>query len=279
MEQNLILAAQKSGLTEYHNLLDQVPQLLNQHGRPKRFICVRHGQSQGNVDRTITQRVPDHELHLTREGRQQALNAGMRLKHIVKDETIRFIVSPYTRAKETFNGISQPFGGPQSQTVIIDPRIRELEYGNYDRTDMDELHRQKKSFGAFFYRFPEGESPADVYDRASAFLESVYRCWQQKREDNYVVVGHGVMLLILLMRFFGMSIDDYYALESLDNCEIIVLEKNQEEWYDTVISYRDNKPKHIGLRRKQATLELQECWDGADVNSGPKVEVHGSDRV
>ena len=37
----------------------------------------------------------------------------------------------------------------------------------------------RPQFGRFFYRFPDGESGADVYDRVSAFLGTFHRDMQQ----------------------------------------------------------------------------------------------------
>lgn len=236
--------------------------MLSQAGRPSRLILIRHGESQGNIDRTLTQRVADHNLHLTKKGRCTAVETGKVLKDLVGNESVRFLVSPYVRTRETFVGISQAFGGPAAVHKIEDPRLREIEYGNYDRADIKDLHKEKKSFGAFFYRFPEGESPADVYDRASAFMETLYRMWQVKREDNYIVVSHGTTLLVFLMRFLGMTIEEFYALDALENVEIIVLEKNEKHWYDKHYTLRAGKERHDGLRRKPQD-KSSDSWDGS----------------
>merc|ERR1712135_217640 len=79
--------------------------------RTRRLILIRHGESEANVDRNITAEVPDHSLHITPKGRQQALQAGENLKQIVGDESVTFVVSPYVRTIETFNGVVQAFGG------------------------------------------------------------------------------------------------------------------------------------------------------------------------
>ena len=44
--------------------------------RPQRIVLVRHGESEGNVDETIYERVPDHALELTWRGRKQAEATG-----------------------------------------------------------------------------------------------------------------------------------------------------------------------------------------------------------
>merc|ERR1712217_1016349 len=112
---------------------------------------------------------------------------------------------------------------------------------------------------------PEGESPADVYDRDSAFLETLYRMWQQKREDSYVVVSHGTMILIFLQRFFGMTVQEFYTLAELENTEFVVMEKTADYWYEHVYSYRSDRPRHIGLRTvPQDSIRPQTTWSGKD---------------
>ena len=50
--------------------------------------------------------------------------------------------------------------------VREEPQLREQDFGNFQ--DVSGLQREKserESYGRFFYRFPNGESGADVYDR------------------------------------------------------------------------------------------------------------------
>ena len=54
--------------------------------KPKRIILIRHGESEANVDRYLFGQVPDYTIELTQKGREQALEAGRKLKGIVGDE-------------------------------------------------------------------------------------------------------------------------------------------------------------------------------------------------
>ena len=47
-------------------------------------------------------------------------------------------------------------------------RIREQDFGNFQVEErMKVIKQTRERFGRFFYRFPEGESAADVFDRVS----------------------------------------------------------------------------------------------------------------
>jgi len=244
-------------------------------GRPKRLIFIRHGESEANVQRDITTHVPDHTLHLTARGREQSLDAGRRLHSIIGDARVRFIVSPYTRAVETLNGITRawPEKGRRSLCVKEDVRLREQEFGNYDRSDMSRLHEEKCRFGPFYYRFPEGESPADCYDRASAFCESLYRSWEDNVDENWVIIGHGVMILVTLMRLLRFSVSAFDSLDGLKNCEFVVLERPDDDpkfhvAYTWCQGEEAKSWDSCGLRRKKAkdngsSLQAsQPVWNG-----------------
>lgn len=254
----------------------------SQLSRPMRLVFIRHGESEGNVDRHITSLVPDHSLHLTEAGRMQALDAGRRLKSVVGDESIRFHVSPYVRTRETLNGIRQAFG-EEPFDIRMDVRIREQEFGNFDSADMKALHKEKKAFGPFYFRFPDGESPADCYDRASSFLESMYRSWKDNTAENHVIVGHGMMILMILMRMLRYSIEEWEAFDSLSNCEFVVLERPPDDgkYY---VSYTweggGKDPHRTGLRKKPAGSLVPsdiDIWDGNEdalpLTSKPRRQV------
>uniref|UniRef100_A0A7S4J7C4 Uncharacterized protein n=1 Tax=Guillardia theta TaxID=55529 RepID=A0A7S4J7C4_GUITH len=77
--------------------------------RPKRIFVVRHGESEGNVDKSLFECKPDNEHSLTEKGRRQAREAGMLLKSIIGDEAVYFQVSPYRRTRETLKEIISCF--------------------------------------------------------------------------------------------------------------------------------------------------------------------------
>merc|ERR1740123_2246374 len=132
--------------------------------------------------------------------------------------------------------------------------IREQDYGNFDKPIMDELHKEKRSFGQFYYRFPEGESPADVYTRASVFLETLYRRWEHSLEENLVVVSHSLFLLVFMIRFFRYTTQDFFLFDTLENCELIVLERLPEKQrYEVAYTWppgADRQQHKGGLRRR-----------------------------
>ena len=215
---------------------------------PNKVILIRHGQSEGNVEESLYATTPDNGMKLTALGWDQAKMAGRELKStaIGQGESIHFIVSPYVRTVETFHGILSAWCDPKEFDHIKDPmkrmkawysrlsdmgiswhedpRIREQDFGNYqDPVAIKKCKRERHRFGTFYYRFPHGESASDVYDRVSTFLDSLWRSFDLKRSQNYVLVTHGISIRILLSRYFRYSIDQFNTLANPKNCDLVVL--------------------------------------------------------
>jgi broad specificity phosphatase PhoE len=217
---------------------------------PEKLVLIRHGQSMGNVDETFYATTPDNAMPLTDLGWAQARKAGTILKDkiITPGESVHFIVSPYVRTVETFHGIVSAWCDPESEefasiqdhnqkvnawyerltelglTWNEDSRIREQDFGNYQNPDQTRRAKEERHrFGAFYYRFQNGESGSDVYDRVSTFLDSLWRSFETNKSQNYVLVTHGIVLRVLMARYFRYTISQLNMLANPRNCEMVVL--------------------------------------------------------
>jgi len=72
---------------------------------PKRIILVRHGESEANADHTLLRTKPDNLIELTAKGSSQARAVGRRIKALIGDETVCFVVSPFERTLQTSRNI------------------------------------------------------------------------------------------------------------------------------------------------------------------------------
>ncbi|MCL7494718.1 MULTISPECIES: histidine phosphatase family protein [Streptomyces] len=186
--------------------------------RPRRIVLIRHGESVGNVDDTVYEREPDHALALTRTGLWQANEAGGPVREMFGDERISAYVSPYRRTHQTFRELGLD---PAKVRVREEPRLREQDWGNWQ--DRDDVRRQKAyrdAYGHFFYRFAQGESGADVYDRVGAFLESLWRSFEDPHHPpNVLIVTHGLTMRLFCMRWFHWTVADFESLSNPGNAE------------------------------------------------------------
>lgn len=205
-------------------------------GKPRLVIIIRHAQSEGNKDKTIHQHTPDHRVGLTEEGHDQAREAGRKLRQLLRnDDTIHFFISPYRRTRETTEGMletlcsNEPAPSPFQRSrikVYEEPRLREQDFGNFQPggEETERLWRERAAYGHFFYRIPNGESGADVYDRVSSFNGSL---WRRFSEDNMasvaILVTHGLCSRVFLMAWYHYSVEFFEDLRNINHCEFLVM--------------------------------------------------------
>ena len=217
---------------------------------PEKLVLIRHGQSAGNVDEAMYAITPDNAMPLTDLGWDQARKAGEILKEkmITSGESVHFIVSPYVRTVETFHGIVSAWCDPDGDEFACidghdrkvvawyerltelgltwneDSRIREQDFGNYQTPEVTKRAKEERHrFGAFYYRFNNGESGSDVFDRVSTFLDSLWRSFETNKSQNYVLITHGIVLRVLMARYFRYTISQLNMLANPKNCEMVVL--------------------------------------------------------
>ena len=102
------------------------------------------------------------------------------------------------------------------------------DFGNFQDTELIQRAKQdRKDFGRFFYRFPDGESGADVFDRIAAFTSTFRQdCESIRRPDAAAVfVTHGITARLFVMRWLHWTVDEFEVLHNPNNCAIIVLER------------------------------------------------------
>lgn len=216
--------------------------------KPVRIFLVRHGQSVGNVNKEIYKETPDYTVPLTDRGRQQATELGKHLVQLIgTEEPIQFYVSPFWRTRQTFLGIAHEFPANNIK-YYEDPRLREQEWGQdlVARTGIHwDLEKQREEYGHFYFRFPDGESCADVFDRMSDFIGTLFRDFQ--KEDfprNMVVVTHGMAMRLFVMRWFHCSVEEFESWGNPRNCQYLLLVRGHTGKYTLTTPMRLHKIRH-----------------------------------
>ena len=209
---------------------------------PERLWLVRHGQSQGNVARDAADEAGAHEIDidmrdvdvpLSELGRTQAEAAGRWFAALPADDRPEIILaSPYVRAKQTAEIICREgalAGGPAHS--IIDERLREREFGIFDRLTTAGIRHKfpeeaahRRRLGKFYHRPPGGESWADVILRLRSMLNTINL---HHRDRRVLIVCHQVVVLCFR-----------YILEELDEAAILGIDKQSEVLNCGIAEYR-----------------------------------------
>jgi broad specificity phosphatase PhoE len=181
---------------------------------------------------------------LTKRGREQALGAGWEILQMTRGEKIWAYVSPFARARQTFDKITEVLRH-DIVTVTEDPRIREQEWGHLRHPNESErISRERDDYSTFYYRLPDGESGADVFDRVSTFLETLHRDFRKSSyPENALIISHGLTFRIFLMRWFHWSVEEFESLQNPRNGQIAVmnLQTNGKYRLASVLARRDDE--------------------------------------
>jgi broad specificity phosphatase PhoE len=220
--------------------------------RPNRIILVRHGESEGNVDDTIYERVPDHRIGLTAKGFEQARQTGAAIREVLDGESVEVYVSPYVRTRQTLETLGLPVA---ERDVRVEPRLREQDWANFqDPADIAEQKELRDRYGHFFYRFTQGESGSDVYDRVSTFLESMHRNFETPLAPrNVVIVTHGLTMRLFCMRWFHWSVDYFESLDNPENGQPVVLLRQADFRYRLEQPFTQWDPGVVPTERERSS--------------------------
>lgn len=197
--------------------------------KAKRIFLIRHGQSLSNADPDAHATIPDWKIPLTDLGRVQSAIAGKAITLSIVNAGLGVYVSPYRRTRETWDCMKAAMTDPcqyDIRWVKEDPRLREQEWGHLRTAEQsDAIDAERQSYGPFFYRIPDGESGADVYDRCTGFLDTLYRDFEKPDFPSHVlIVTHGFTMRVLLMRWLHWSIEEFHLLQNSKNCQIAELQ-------------------------------------------------------
>lgn len=147
---------------------------------------LRHASTQWNELGRMQGR---HDIPLSSAGHAEV--AAWRLPHIVS-EPVEWISSPLSRAVETAARLC-------GHAPCVEPALTEMDWGAWEGFRLAELRAR---FGSEFtrnehrgldFRPPGGESPRDVMDRMTRWLDAI-----AQRERPIVAVTHNGVLRALL---------------------------------------------------------------------------------
>ncbi|CAI9766219.1 unnamed protein product [Fraxinus pennsylvanica] len=229
---------------------------------PKRIILVRHGESEGNQDEEVLEYVPNYKIKLSSKGIEQAQNVGSKIKKLVSENEnwkVSFYVSPSQRTKQTLERIiGEKF--PEDNVIGLkeECKLREQHFGNFQELEKrKKIKRTRNRYGKFFYRVPDGESSADVYDRVSSFIENLWREMETNRinndpsdELNLIIVSHGLTILLFLMKWFDWTVEQFEDLKNPQNCDYKVLQLGCNGEYSLALHHKLEELRAWGLSQE-----------------------------
>lgn len=196
--------------------------------KPKRIILVRHGESEGNKNKTLYGTIPDYAIDLTELGRKQATEVGKTLNEIIKGESVQLYSSSFYRARRTTEYLQKELSSKLE--IREDLRLMEQGWGNLvGREEQDKMSNERDSYSHFYYRGLNAENGVDLYVRLSSFLDTLHRDFEKEYfPENCILVSHGLTIRMFIARWFHYTVEQYEAIKNPKNCQHIILELNPE---------------------------------------------------
>lgn len=183
----------------------------------KEIIFVRHGKT--DQHEALNPNTP-----INNEGKIQATEFS---KCIEADwlKNANIFCSSHLRCRQTYDLMSEHLSYKE-KSVTYDPLLREVDYGpgsDWNDIEHELTSPERTKMGKFYYRFKHGESPADAYVRACLFWDTAHRQASRNLNPNVLIISHGMMIRLLVMRWMHWSPDDYEKIVNPKNCHVIKL--------------------------------------------------------
>lgn len=184
-----------------------------------RLFLVRHGQSEGNVNKQVYFEKNDCEIQLTEKGKGDATNAADKIFELLGPDHghINIFHSTYKRATQTASIIYDRLNdsGHMVDKFVPTPLCREREWGSL--RDIIEQNLKAEEHFNFYYTPLGGESFADVYQRAAIFHQWMV---DKTRNDINIVVAHGEFNKVYLMHLMDWDTAQFEEWANQQNGEV-----------------------------------------------------------
>lgn len=227
------------------------------------IFLVRHGESLGNIDRSIHLTTADHAIPLSSNGKHQARQAGVKIFnwfnekyideidlypatlnyawHMLSKENVRLWTSPYKRTRQTAKGIIAA-----TYNLIADTKesilLAEQQFGLFDGLSSDQLkekfpeeqaHYQKNEDfeGRFWARMPLGESRFDVAVRIHQFFGTIQRDKDKHNIENLIIVGHGTVIRAFIMMWCHLPYEWFNEEPNPKNGSVRLIQDDKDMGY------------------------------------------------
>jgi probable phosphoglycerate mutase len=158
------------------------------HSLPRLFLA-RHGETPWSLSGQHTGRT---DLALTENGERDGEKLGGRLKEY---QFAAIWTSPRQRAQRTAELAG--FG----DRLVVEPDLAEWDYGDYEGIRTEEILEKDPNWFLFRDGCPNGESPAQVSDRADHLVAKA-----RQQSGDVLIFSHGHFVRVLAARWLNLPV-------------------------------------------------------------------------
>jgi probable phosphoglycerate mutase len=183
-------------------------------------LLIRHASNDYLKDKRMAGRKAG--VHLNEQGQREARALAQRLAAVPLHA---IYASPIERAQETAQIIAEP----HQLVVQTHPGLIEVDVGDWTDQTIPDLEKteawQQMLARPFDFRFPNGESNADVHARIVTTIDALVAA---HREHIIALVSHADPIKIALAHYLGMNLNHFNRLV-IDPASVSVLIFNEKQ--------------------------------------------------
>jgi broad specificity phosphatase PhoE len=204
-------------------------------------LVVRHGQTYGNIEGRFC---GHSETELTPLGIAQARAVGRRLSDTAADGAF---TSDLSRAADTARHALE---GRNGLEPVLDPRLREMHYGEWEARPGKEIGEQHPDLLREFFQCkvpaPGGETLEQLRARTAAAVRDAV---EAHKGGTVLVFSHGNAIMAMIAEFLRLPIELTWSF-SVDNTSITRMSFSKSGRF-TLLSFNDATHTH-GLTEANA---------------------------
>jgi broad specificity phosphatase PhoE len=182
-----------------------IKQKFEAHAAGSSLWLIRHGQTDWNLKGRWQGQSPDAPP-LNETGRAQALA----VRELLKNEHFSAIYSSdLLRSHQTAQLLAEPLG----LSVTLEPRLREMDLGDWEGMLSDEIKEQfphelaERVRDPINTRAPRGESPMQVARRVISAVDEITL---RHCGEPVLIVAHGISLAVIICLARGIPLDQIF---------------------------------------------------------------------
>jgi probable phosphoglycerate mutase len=156
---------------------------------PLRLYLIRHGETDWSLASKHTSYT---NIALNAQGKGDAQKLGEKLH---ASGFNRVFTSPSQRARSTCTLAEL------TPVADIEPALAEWDYGDYEGQRSVDIQKHRTHWNLFQDGCPQGESPAQVSDRADLLIARL-----RELNGNIALFTHGQFGSVLVVRWIGLSV-------------------------------------------------------------------------
>jgi len=182
---------------------------------------MRHAESLEDIDKNAYERIADEDMPLSEHGREQAMAFGSKFVYeLGASKHLHLILSPSKRVLETAEIIISGMPVHIQWSLSTEHLIAKQNWGSVTIRNREEVEKERYRTGVLRYKFPDGESGAEMLFRFDLFAKKLKQGMIDKTASNILIITHGFGLRVLLKSLLGWTEEYFESLAHPHHCDL-----------------------------------------------------------